>query len=887
MGTRGAFVVVVSSVDVVAVGTLARWSAVPSGKCAVPRLTPVFVHRPRLTSILDAAGPGQLVLVSATAGYGKTLLLAEWVAGRSGDTAWLTLDDDDNVDRRFWAGVLAALDACPALHDTTSLQSLPLPERPSRDAAFLAAVVDAIAAAPGRVTLVLDDVHVLVHPDPVHGLAALVRDRPPQLRLVLATRRDPPLRLDRLRLTGQVVDVRAAHLAFSCGEAAALLGASGVRVGPGQVEVLTTQTEGWAAGLRLVAISMSRGGDPEVFLRDLVGNALALSDYLVGEILSRLPAAVLDVLTSVSVCEQVTASLAVTLSEREEAGEVLADLEQATSMVTSYGAGRRWFRVHPLVRAQLRADLNRRRPDRSALLHSRVARHRAAAGDTVAALRHARLADDVGLLAGLLRAHGSALASSGHHAAVLDAFEALPPERRGEDARLVLAAALAHLEVGRLATVDRLLAQADAIRSVDAPDADPDVTALRTAVGRRRGLVEASGTQVVEMLLGVDAPPGAGRPHGVEQIARDAVAEARRDGDAYLEARSTVTLGVLVGLRGDVAAAATLARQASATAPAHTWRGTVGDAYARFLQGYGALLQGRPDDCLRWTGAVDAAGPAMPDGEATRIVPGLAALGAAARFDRGEHREALAAMAAARTDAGRGPVPDRPTVALAAALEHGAAAGLGMRTHARAVAEWAEDELGATGDVLVMQAWGPATIGRDDAARDRLRGVLDGSVACAVHWLRQEALLLDCAMALRSGAATHARHTLDAAVALADTTGALRPLIGAPASVGTLLAERAGYLGTRNALVREVLRLRAARGPRPSTPLTERERDVLDLLPTLLSLDEIADALSVSINTVRSHVRSLHGKLGVSSRADTVLVARHSGLIGVRSPDVG
>ena len=132
-------------------------------------------------------------------------------------------------------------------------------------------------------------------------------------------------------------------------------------------------------------------------------------------------------------------------------------------------------------------------------------------------------------------------------------------------------------------------------------------------------------------------------------------------------------------------------------------------------QGYGALLQGRPEDCLRWTAAADGTG------EAVRVVPGLDVLRAAARFDLGEHGALLGAITAARCGAGGGPVLDRPTLALAAAVEHGAATALGMRAHARAVAEWAEDELGGTGDVLVMQAWGPAMIGRDDAARERLR----------------------------------------------------------------------------------------------------------------------------------------------------------------------
>ena len=358
---------------------------IPPGKSALPLLASVSVCRPRLVSVLDAAEPGQLVLLSAAAGYGKTRLLVDWAATRSDSTAWVTLDDDDNVDRRFWAEVLAALDSCPASGSPSGLGSVPLPERPSRDPEFLSTVVDTIAAATGQVTLVLDDVHILAHPDPLHGLAALVRDRPPQLQLVLATRQDPPLRLERLRLTGQVVDVRAADLSFSLEEASELLAVSGVPLTPEQAEVLLAHTEGWAAGLCLAALSMRGRTDAEVFLRDLVGNALALSDYLVEEVLSRLSPDVLEVLGSISVCRQVTASLAITLSGREDAGEVLGDLEQSTSIVTSYGTGRRWFRVHPLLRAQLSADLHRKRPDRAASLNGRAARYRAVSGAAVAA----------------------------------------------------------------------------------------------------------------------------------------------------------------------------------------------------------------------------------------------------------------------------------------------------------------------------------------------------------------------------------------------------------------------------------------------------------------------------------------------------------------------
>ena len=240
--------------------------AVPLAKLVPPSRTPNFLSRPRLTTVLDAADPAGVVLISGPAGFGKTLLLADWAAHRAGRTAWLTLDGGDNVDRRFWAAVLAALADEPA----DALSTLELPATPSRDPPFLAAVTAAVAAG-APVTLVLDDVHVLVAHDPLHGLAALVRDRPPGLQLVLATRSDPPLRLERLRLSGRLTELRAPALAFSRDETAALLVAERVALRPDQFDNLLAQTEGWTAGLRLAALALARSPDPDAVLSNLVG----------------------------------------------------------------------------------------------------------------------------------------------------------------------------------------------------------------------------------------------------------------------------------------------------------------------------------------------------------------------------------------------------------------------------------------------------------------------------------------------------------------------------------------------------------------------------------------------------------------------------------------
>src|SRR3712207_500069 len=139
---------------------------VPRVKTTVPRLSPAYLRRSRLSAVLDAAAPGQVVLVSAPAGYGKTLLLAEWAARHPERTCWLSLDETDNDDRRFWSAVLAAVAACPALPAGHELAALPVPARPSHDPDFLAAVVGVLDTAAVAVRLVLDDVHELVAADP-------------------------------------------------------------------------------------------------------------------------------------------------------------------------------------------------------------------------------------------------------------------------------------------------------------------------------------------------------------------------------------------------------------------------------------------------------------------------------------------------------------------------------------------------------------------------------------------------------------------------------------------------------------------------------------------------------------------------------------------------
>jgi LuxR family maltose regulon positive regulatory protein len=223
---------------------------------------------------------------------------------------------------------------------------------------------------------------------------------------------------------------------------------------------------------------------------------------------------------------------------------------------------------------------------------------------------------------------------------------------------------------------------------------------------------------------------------------------------------------------------------------------------------------------------------------------------------------------------------DLPGRAFVVLLEHGAATALGLRAQAAEVLEWAEERLGDAGELALLRAAGPAAAGRFDIAREHLAPLLDGRAAPAVAWTAVEARLLQCALDLRSGSRPGARRALLDALAAAQVQGVVRPLLAAPADVAGFLAEQAGTLGRDDALAGEVLALRREREERmPLARLTERERAVLDLLPSQMSFEEIAEALAVTVNTVKSHVRAVYDKLGTTSRRDAVAV--HQAQLGV------
>ena len=311
------------------------------------------VERERLRAQLDTAAEARLVLVSAPAGFGKSTLLAGWLAEPDVHGAWVTLDARDNDIVRF-ARYLAAATA-------------PLASEREDTAAFdagsfdpelaLVHILDHLAAAGDRAVLVLDDYHVIDEPAIHRLVASLVERLPPGARLAIATRADPPLALARLRARGELLEIRAEELRFTASEAAALVTSTGVELTSAEVEELTDRTEGWAAALRLAAVSLRGRPDHAELVRRFGASHRYILDYVVEEVLAGLPRETQDFLLRTSILERLSGSLCNAVTGRADGQALLEELEHLNLLIIPLDDERRWYRYHALFAEILRARL--------------------------------------------------------------------------------------------------------------------------------------------------------------------------------------------------------------------------------------------------------------------------------------------------------------------------------------------------------------------------------------------------------------------------------------------------------------------------------------------------------------------------------------------------
>jgi LuxR family maltose regulon positive regulatory protein len=387
------------------------------------------VSRPALWERLGASS--RVTVLSAPPGSGKTVLLRSWVreGGLAERVAWVSVGHDEHDPQRFW---LAVLDA---LRRTSAGSGLvrPVTAAPDLDGwAMAERLLKDLARLPDRLWLVIDDVHELGSADAQRQLELLVMRAPDELRFILAARHDLRLGLHRLRLEGELTEIRADDLRFSTVEARELLTAAGVELTEPALGWLVERTEGWVAGLRLAALSLAGHPDPERFAAEFSGSERTVAEYLLAEVLERQPAEVRQQLLRTSVLERVNGELADLLTGDSGGERILHDLEQAGMFVVSLDTLRSWFRYHRLFAGLLRLQLRRTYPGEVAALHELAARWFVAHGFPVEAIRHAQAVPDWGLAARLLADHWPTMHLDGQTATIhelLGGF-ASPPRSR-------------------------------------------------------------------------------------------------------------------------------------------------------------------------------------------------------------------------------------------------------------------------------------------------------------------------------------------------------------------------------------------------------------------------------------------------------------------------
>jgi LuxR family transcriptional regulator, maltose regulon positive regulatory protein len=903
-------------------------------KLFLPRPRPDLVPRPRLLARLDAGlDGGRCSLLSAPAGAGKTSLLAAWVAGLDRPVAWLTLDERDQDPNQVLRYLVAALQRIAPACGREALAWLDAPQPPPPEVVVTGLVND-LAALPAPGLLVLDDYHLTRAPAVHAAVAFLLEHLPPTMRLVIASREDPPLPLPRLRARDQLVEVRAADLAFGVEEATAFLGAGmGLRLDETQVAALVERTEGWPAGLQLAGLALRDRPDPAAFVAAFTGGQRLVADYLMAEVLDRQPASRRRFLLATGVLDRLCAPLCDALLTPDAGGsqQVLEELERANLFLVPLDDERVWFRYHHLFAAALRARLDREAgPGAAAALHRRASAWFGGQGLLPEAIGHALAGDAVDDAATWIEALTPSMFTTMSIHQTLAAWLAALPEPVAR-ARPLLCLGQAWLLIHRVeleaaaawidAAARALPAAADDARpargavaatraymATVAPDAAPD----HAIAWAERSLADLAPEDVAfrgvaGLSLG-QAALALGQLDRAERAFAEVAAAARAGGLVQGSLTATTQQVNVQRLRGARRQALATGRAALAWASDHAVPATVG----RLRTVLAELLLDEDDLAAALPLATEGLAAPREFGNAPPLVL-LASLPLVRlRLAQGEAAAAEAVLAEVRPLVQHGPFAMVTQLLEAAEARVRLALGDGAAAVAWATAvAWtvpvepttlvdvlrfgaaAVEAAGVTpARVLVAQgrATGDAALLRQ--AERHLEAAWQLAEGHGLGWLRLRVLILRALLADAQADRAAALGSLAAAVAQAGPEGVIRPFLDEGEPMAALLAD---------------LRLAArdggkpAGGPSPASldallaafpgrqrarhrtglvePLTERELATLRLLAAGRSNAEMAAELFVEQSTVKTHLIHLYRKLDAHSRTQAVARARALGLL--------
>jgi LuxR family maltose regulon positive regulatory protein len=870
------------------------------------RGAPRLVLRRGLFQRLSAGGRGGVTLVSAPPGSGKTALLRSWIEdARLGDrVAWVSVERGESDAQRFWLSVVTELRG--AVGGEALVEKL-IPTPDFGGEAVVRRLLSDLDALDEPVVLVIDDLHELHSAEALAQLELLLTRLPGVLRVVLATRRDPHLGLHRLRLAGELIEVRASDLRFTLPETRELLDASGILLSAGGLAILHKRTEGWAAGIRLAAITLAGHPEPERFVAEFSGSARTVGDYLLVEVLDRQPEEVRRLLLLTSVLERVSGPLADVLTGNPGSERTLQMLEEANAFVVSLDAGRSWFRYHHLFADLLRLELRRTDPDAVPQLHRTAARWYADHGHVVDAIRHAQAAGDWPQAVRMLADHSFSLLLNGQGATTHALLGAFPAGAVSAGAELVALHAADHASRGsddEAAAHVTLAGRQAATVPVDRRRGfDLTLGLVRLWLARRRGDVSA----VVDEVQALLEPPEARTSHdialsndlravalmnlgvvelwslrldGAERHLEEGLRLARRIGRPYVEIGCLGHLGVVASARS-FALGRRRAEDAIAVADAQGWGADPIAAIALAQLGNTMVWAGRFEEAEGW---LDRAEQALDPVVEPATVLFLQQVRGMLRAGQGRLDQALAAFRAAERMQGLLVTRHAAARQVRSVLLQ-TQARVGETSAARSwLAAMGEEERG-WGESRAALAAVCLADGSPQAAVDALAPVLDGSAAVLHTNSVVQALLLDAAARDRLGDSQAAEAAVERALELSEPEGLILPFALTP--IQHLLERHPRHRTCHAALLSDVLdmlagspsRRRGGEATPEREPLSDGERRVLGYLPSNLSAPEIGALLYVSLNTVKTHMRHIYEKLGVHSRTSAVERARELGLL--------
>ena len=877
-------------------------------KLYVPKVPRGLVARPRLSERLSRGAQSRLTLVSAPAGFGKTTVLSAWLAAAGAgqrSVAWLSLEGSDRQPGLFWTYVITALQgAAPGV----GVGALPLSAQAPIET-VLATLLNELNAVPNELHLVLDDYHLVDGPDIEAGMVFLLEHLPQHVHLVISSRADPALPLARLRARGELVEVRAADLRFTLGEATDYLNeVIGLDLTLHDIAALEARTEGWIAALQLAALSMQGRADVAGFIAGFAGDDRYIVDYLVEEVLRRQSDQVRSFLIQTSILDRLSGPLCDAVTAGHGGKAMLEALDRANLFVVALDDSRRWYRYHHLFADVLRTHLLDERPGEAAGLHRRASRWYERNGEPAPAVRHAVAAGDLEWAAGLVELAIPELLRNRQEPTVRGWVDVLPDEV--VQARPVLAVGLigALMQGGefdgveaRLRDVEQLLAQppaemvvvdeAELFRlsgriqmyraalALSRGDAPATISYARMAVDRAAAedhLTRAGASA----LLGL-AVWGAGDLEGAHRAYSAAADGLRRIGHISDVLGCSITLAdirITQGRLGDAMRTYEQALRLAADQDGVVLRGTA-DMYAGMSQ----IAFERND--------LDAAIRHLLHGEGLGEHAGLPQNAYRRRVAMARIRQAqgdLDGVLDLLAEAQHAYIGDfspnvRPVPALTARV-------LAEQGRIGEALGWAREQgLSADDDLSYLREFEHVTLARvlvakyasdrtgtgaDDAARllGRLRTAAEAGerTGCVIEILVLQALLQHA-----RGDIPGALVPLERALALAEPEGYVRVFVSeGPRMVALLRA------ASKRPYVRRLLE---ACGDRPAQrlvePLSERELEVLRLLATVLDGPAIARELVVSLNTLRTHTRNIYAKLGVNSRRAAVRQAGELNLL--------